>query len=163
MTLSFRGVNLPIGEKPLFLKEHSLNLPASLSLGAMNLPHGRVGLSTTFSLGGTNPSLGESLISLENQLCCSVPYCIPFIEFLPDGGSIHTANHSFFNLSTIRQYLGTHTFLGESFPAFWDSINALRSKLAVLIEATGGKGSSSIAIASFFQGTLVSLCRSCLV
>ena len=39
-----------------------------------------------------------------------------------------------------------HTFLGESFPTFLDPINALRLKMAMLIEATSGKGSSSIAI-----------------
>ena len=60
-----------------------------------------------------------------------------------------------FNLSTrTRQYLGTHTFLGESFPAFLNSINALRSKLVVLTEATGGKGSSSISIISFLSRNL---------
>ena len=86
------GVNLSLREKTMFLEEHSLNLLASFSLGAVNLFHGRVGLSTTFSLGGKNPSHGEfilnfreSLLSLENRLCCYVPYCIPFTEFLPDG------------------------------------------------------------------------------
>ena len=149
-------------EKALFLEEHYLNLPTSFSLGVVNLPHGGVSLSTAFSLGGTNPSLGEfilpfgeSLLSLENRLCFSVPYCIPFTEFLPDGGYVQTMNHSFFNLSTLtRQYLGTHTFHRESFPAFLDSINALRSKPAVLIKATSGKGSSSIAITSFLSGNL---------
>ena len=149
-------------ENTLFLKEHSLNLPTSFSIGAMNLPYGGVGLSAVFSQGGTNPSprefilpFGESLISLENWLCCYVPHCILFTEFLPNGGSIQISYHSFFNLSTqSRQYLGTHTFLGESFPAFLDSINALKSKLAVLIEATGGKGSSSIVIASFLPSKL---------
>ena len=38
----------------------------------------------------------------------------------------------------------------REFSAFLDSINALRSKLAVLIKVIGGKGSSSIAIAFFF-------------
>ena len=106
-TLSFGGVNLPLREKSLFLEEHSLNLPASFSLGTVNLSHGRVGLSTTFSLGGTNPSygefishFGETLISLENWLFCYVPCCISFIEFLPDGGSVQTAYHLFFKLST---------------------------------------------------------------
>ena len=127
----------------------------------MNLPHGGMGLSTTFYMGGMNSSrefvlpFGESFIFLKNQLCCSVPYCIPFTEFLPDGGSVQIATHSFFNLSTrTRQYLGTHTFLRESFPPILDYINALISKLVVLIEATGGKESSSIAIVFFFfQGT----------
>ena len=32
VTLSFRGVNLPLGEKALFLEEHSLSLPVSFSL-----------------------------------------------------------------------------------------------------------------------------------
>ena len=104
--LSFRGVNLPLGEKALFLEEHSLNMPTSFSLGEMNLSYGGVDLSTTFSLGGMNPSrefvlpFGESFLFLENRLCCSVPYCIPFIEFLLDEGSVQTAVHSFFNLST---------------------------------------------------------------
>ena len=90
-----------------------------------------------------------------NRLCCFVSCCIPFIEFLPDEGSVQTADRYFFNLSTrTRQYLGTHTFIGESFPAFLDSINALRLKLAMLIEAIGGKRSSSIAIASFLSGNL---------
>ena len=144
--LSFRGENLPLGEQALFLKEHSLNFPASFSLGEMNLPYRRVGISTTFSLGGMNSStkfilpFGKSFLFLENWLCCSVPCCILFIEFLPDGGFVQNTSHFFFNLSTqTRLYLGTHTFLGESFPAFLDSINALRSKLVVLIEATGGK------------------------
>ena len=120
-------------EKALFLEEHFLNLPASFSLGEMNLPHGGVGLSTTFSLGGLNSSrefvlpFGESFLFLENRLCCYVPCCIPFTEFLPDGGSVQTVAHSFFNLSTrTKQFLGTHTFLGESFPTFLDSINALK-------------------------------------
>ena len=70
--LPFKIVNLPLGEKPLFLKEHSLNLLTSFSLREMNLPHGGVGLSTTFSLGGMNYSrefvlpFGESFIFLEN-------------------------------------------------------------------------------------------------
>ena len=98
---------------------------------------------------------GESLISLENLLYCYVPYYIPFAEFLSDGGFVQIADHSFFNLSTqSRQYLGTHTFLGESFPTFLDYINALKSKLAVFIEAIGEKGSSSIAIAFFFAREL---------
>ena len=60
-----------------------------------------------------------------------------------------------FNLSTqTRKYLGTHTFIGESFPAFLDSINTLRSKLAMLIKVIGEKGSSSIAIAFFLSGNL---------
>ena len=81
---SFRVVNYPLGEKGLFLEEHSLNLPASFSLGEMNLPHGEVVLSATFSLRGTNSSseefvlpFGKNLLSLENRLCCSVPCCIP--------------------------------------------------------------------------------------
>ena len=48
--LSFRGVNLPLREKALFLKEHYLNLPTSFSLGEMDLLHGEMVLSTTFSL-----------------------------------------------------------------------------------------------------------------
>ena len=151
--LSFRGVNLPLREKALFLKEHSLNLPISFSLG-------EVVLYATFSQ-GTNSSFGEfvlpfseSFLSLENWLYYYALYYIPFIDFLLDGGSIQIAIYSFLNLSTqTRQYLGIHTFLGESFPTFLDSINALRSKLAVLIEATSGKGSSSIVIASFLEGT----------
>ena len=95
------------------------------------------------------------LPSLENWLYCSVPRYIPFTKFLLHGGSIHTVAHSLFNLLTrIKQYLRTHTFLGESFPAFLDSINAIRLKLIVLIEATGGKGSSLIAITSFLLGNL---------
>ena len=69
--LPFGGINLPLREKTMFIKEYSLNLPASLSLGAMNLPHGRVGL---FSLGGMNSSsrefilpFKESFLSLENR------------------------------------------------------------------------------------------------
>ena len=75
----------------------------------------------------------------------------PSLNFslIEDLYKLHT---SFFNLSTrTRQYFGTYTFLGESFPTFMDSINALRLNLAMLIEATGGKGSSSIAIASFLS------------
>ena len=45
---SFREVNLPLRENALFLEEHSLNQPASFSLGAMNLPYGEVVLFTTF-------------------------------------------------------------------------------------------------------------------
>ena len=128
----------------------------------MNLPHGEVFLSAPFYLRGTNSSygefflpFGESFLFLENWLCCSVPYCIPFTKFLPDGGSIQTAAYSFFNLSTrTRQYLGTHTFLREIFPVFLDSINALRSKLVALTKATGGKGSSLIVIVSFLSGNL---------
>ena len=153
-TLSFRGVNLPLGEKALFLEEHSLNLPASFSLGEVNLPHGEVVLSATFSLRGMNSSSGESVlrfgenfISLENRLCYFVPCCIPTGFFLKG----RSTTHSFFNLSTqTRQYLGTHSFPRESFLAFLDSINALKSKLAVLTEATSGNGSSSIAITFFF-------------
>ena len=70
---SLEGVNLPLGEKTLFLEEHSLNQPVSFSLRALNLPHRGVGLSTTFSLGGTNSSskefdlpFGENFLSLEN-------------------------------------------------------------------------------------------------
>ena len=54
--LSFRGVNLPLGEKALFLNEHSLNLPTSFSRGEMNLPHGGMGFFITFSLGKMNSS-----------------------------------------------------------------------------------------------------------
>ena len=139
--LPFGGLNLLLGEKSLFLEEHYLNLHVSFSLGGLNLPHGGVGLSTTFSLGGTNSSsrefllpLGENFLSLENWLYYYIPCCIPFIEFLPDGGFVQTLAHSFFNQSSrTRQYLRTHTFLGESFPAFLNSINALRLKLVVLI------------------------------
>ena len=128
----------------------------------MNLYHGGVGLFATFSLRGTNPSpgefilpFGESLISLDNRLCYYVSYCIPFAKFLLDRGFVKTASYSFFNLSTrTKQYLGTRTFLGESFPAFFDSINALKLKLAVLIKATGGKRSSSIVITSFLSRNL---------
>ena len=74
-TLSFRGVNLPLGKKALFLEERSLNPPVSFSLGAVNLPHGEVVLSTPFSLRGTNSSsrefilpFGENFLSLENWL-----------------------------------------------------------------------------------------------
>ena len=35
--LPFGGVNLPLGEKTLFLEEHSRNLLASFSFGAVNL------------------------------------------------------------------------------------------------------------------------------
>ena len=98
---------------------------------------------------------GKIFLFLENRLCCYVPCCIPFTEFLPDGGSVQTSAHSFFNLSTqTRQYLGTHIFLEESFPAFLNYINALRSKLVVLTKATGGKGSSSISIVSFLSRNL---------
>ena len=121
-----------------------------------------MGLSTTFSLGGMNLSLGkfilpfgESLLSLVNRLCCSVSCYIPFIEFLPDEGFVQIADHSFFNLSTrTRQYLRTHTFFVESFLTFLDYISALRSTLTVLIEANGGKGSLLIAITSFLSGNL---------
>ena len=139
--LSFRRRDLSFGEQAIFLEEHSLNLLASFSLGEMNLPHGGVGLSTTFSLGRMNSSrefvlpFGESFIFLENRLCYFVPYCIPFTKFLPDGGSVQIVAHSLFNLSTrTKQYLGTQTFLGESFPAFLDSIIALILKLVVLTE-----------------------------
>ena len=80
---SFRGVNLPLEEKAFFLKEHSLNLPTSFSLGAMDLLHGEVVLFATFSLRGTNSSsrefvlpFGENFLSLENRLCCYIPCCI---------------------------------------------------------------------------------------
>ena len=103
---SLGGKNLPLREKDMFLEEHSLNLPISFSLGALNLPHEGVGLSTTFFIGGTNSSsrefvlpIGESFLSLENWLYCYVPYYVPFTKFLLDGGSIQTAAHSFFNLS----------------------------------------------------------------
>ena len=72
--LSFRGVNLPIGEKAFFLEKHSINRLASFSLREINLPYEGVGLSTTFSLGGMNSSrefvlpLGESFLFLENRL-----------------------------------------------------------------------------------------------
>ena len=150
-----------MGKKIFFLEERSLNLPTSFSLGEMNLPHGKVVFSAPFSLRGINSSwefvfpFRKSFLFLENRLCYSVPCCIPITEFLPDGGYVQTVAHSFFNLSTrTRQYLGTHTFLGESFPAFLNSINALRSKLVVLNEAIGGKGSSSIAIVSFLSRNL---------
>ena len=129
----------------------------------MYLPHRGVGFSIIFSLRGTNSCsgefvlpLGESFLFLENWLCCYVLCCIPSTEFILDGGSyVQTAAHSFCYLSTRTiQYLGTHTFLGESFPSSLDSINALRLKLVVLTEATSGKGSSSIAIASFLLGNL---------
>ena len=84
----FGGANLPLREKDVFLKEHSLNLLVSFSLRALNLPYGGVGLSTTFFLGGTNSSsgdfvfpFGENFLSLENRLYCFVPYYIPFIDF----------------------------------------------------------------------------------
>ena len=54
--LKFRGVNLPLREKAFFLEEHSLNPLESFSLREMNLPHGGLGLSITFSLGGMNSS-----------------------------------------------------------------------------------------------------------
>ena len=41
----------------------------------------------------------------------------------------------------------------DIFTTFLDSVNAFRSKLVVLTEATGGKGSSLISIAFFCQGT----------
>ena len=79
-----------------------MNLPESFSLREMNLPHGGVGLSTTFSLGGMNSSskefvlpFGESFLFLENRLCCFVACYIP-TKFL----LVQTATHSFFNLST---------------------------------------------------------------
>ena len=78
--LPFGGVNLPLREKALFLKKHSLNLLVSFSLGAVNLPHGWVDLSTTFSLGGANSSsrefvlpFRENFLSLEIWLYCSIP------------------------------------------------------------------------------------------
>ena len=105
-TLSFREVDLPLGEKVLFLEEHSLNLPTSFSLGVVNQPRGEVVLSATFSLRGTNSSFGEfvspfgeNFLSLENWLCCSIPCCI-HTEFLLKGRSVQTTAHSFFNLST---------------------------------------------------------------
>ena len=160
--LSLRGVDLPLREKAIFLEVYSLNLHVSFSLGAVNLPHGEVVLSTPFSLRETYSffgefvlPFGENFLSFENWLYQYVPYSIPFIKFLLDRGSIQTTTHSFFNLLTrIRQYLGTHTFLGESFIAFLDYINALRLKLAMLIEAIGGKRSSLIAIAYFLSGNL---------
>ena len=124
---SFRGVNFPLGEKALFLEEHSLNLPALFSLVEMNLPHGGVGFSIPFSLGRMNSSFGEFVLSFGESflfwkiwLRCYAPCCIP-IEFLLKGISVQTATHSFFNLSPqTKQYLGTHTFPRESFPAFLD-------------------------------------------
>ena len=105
--LPFGGVNLPLEEKSLFLMEHSLNLHVSFSLGALNLPHGGVVLSTTFSLGGMNSSFaefvlpfGENFLSLEDWLYYSISYCIPFTEFIFDGRYIQIVAHSFFNLST---------------------------------------------------------------
>ena len=87
------------------------------------------------------------------MLLCSLLF--PFTEFLLDGGSVQTVAHSFFNLLTrTKQYSGTHTFLEESSPTFLDSINAFRSTLVVLTEATGGKESSSIAIVPFLSGNL---------
>ena len=89
--LKFRGVNLPLREKAFFLEEHSLNPLESFSLREMNLPHGGMGLSITFSLGGMNSSgefvlpFGESFLFLENHLSFYVPHYIPFTEFLADG------------------------------------------------------------------------------
>ena len=60
--LLFRGVNLPLGEKALFLDEHSLNLPTSFSHGEMNLPHGGMGFFITFSLGRMNSSSREFVL-----------------------------------------------------------------------------------------------------
>ena len=116
ITLSFGEVNLLLGEKAMFFEEHSLL--ASFSLEAVHIPYGGLGLSASFSLGGTNPSprerilpFRESIISLENRLCSYVPCRIPFNEFLPDRGSVQITDHSFFNLSTrSKQYLRTHTF-----------------------------------------------------
>ena len=78
--LPFGEVNLPLGEKALFLEEHSLNLLVTFYLEALNLPHGGVDLSKTFSLGGTNSSsrefilpFGEIFLFLENWLYCFVP------------------------------------------------------------------------------------------
>ena len=56
----FRGVNLPLGEKALFLKEYFLNLLASFSLEAVNLLRGEMSLSTAISLGGMNRFPGSS-------------------------------------------------------------------------------------------------------
>ena len=73
--LSFREANLSLGEKALFLEEHSLNLPVSFSLGIVNLPLREVILSSTFSQRGMNSSyrefvipFGENFLSLENWL-----------------------------------------------------------------------------------------------
>ena len=96
-------VNLPLGENALLLEEHFLNLLVSLSLEVLNLTHGGIGLSTSFSLGRTNSSFeefvlpfGENFLSWENWLNCYVSLCIPFTELLLDGGSIQIATHSFF-------------------------------------------------------------------
>ena len=126
----------------------------------MNLPHGGVGLSINFSRGMNSSSgefilpFGESFMFLENQLYYFVPSYIPS-EFLLKGGSVQTAAHSFFNLSTRNQTIFRDPYLSwREFSLFLNSINAFRPKLAVLTEATGGKGSSSIAIASFLSGNL---------
>ena len=58
-TLSFRGVNLPLGKQAVFLEEHYLNLLVSFSLGAVNLPRGEVVLYAPFSLREMNSSFGE--------------------------------------------------------------------------------------------------------
>ena len=49
-TLSFRGVNLNLGKKALFLEEHYLNLHVSFSLRVVNLPYEEVVISASFSL-----------------------------------------------------------------------------------------------------------------
>ena len=72
----------------MFLEEHSLNLYAFFFLGAVNLPHGGVGLFAAISLGRMNLSHGEfilpfreSFISLENRLCYSVSCCTLSLNF----------------------------------------------------------------------------------
>ena len=55
ISLSFRGVNLPLEEKALFLEEHSLNLPASFSPGAMNLSRGKGGPFYSLFYGRNKP------------------------------------------------------------------------------------------------------------
>ena len=128
----------------------------------MNLPHGEVVLSAPFSLRGTNSSFGEFTLPFgDNFLPWRICYTDLFLALSPSPNfflmeDLYKLQHvPFFNLSIrTRQYLGTHTFHGESFPAFLDSINALKSKLVVLIEATGRKVSLSIVIASFLLGNL---------
>ena len=67
-------MNLPLRENAFFIEDHSLNMLASFSLRAVNLPHGEVVLFATFSLRGMNSSsrefvlpFGENFLSLENR------------------------------------------------------------------------------------------------
>ena len=82
--LPFGGVDLPLREKALYLEEHSLNLPASFSHEAINLPHEWVDLSTNFSLGGTNSSSKEFVLPLVKvSFPCRISYVALFSVVSP--------------------------------------------------------------------------------